>query len=131
MRPSSPSPTGREDDGFMVADALIAVMVAGLGLAAAIQAQAMVQRMGRSAVELRLGAAEAAHHLAADWPALRRPGELSGRSGPGGLMEWTLAAQAMERIGPVRICAIQSRVRFRGSGRVILARTRRLCPVEG
>jgi len=115
----------------MVADALIASMVAGLALAAAIQAHAMVQRMGRSALELRLGGAEAAHHLAVDWPALGRPGELSGSSGAGAQMQWRLSAHAIERIGPALVCAVDSQVRFRGSGRVVLARTRRLCAAPG
>jgi hypothetical protein len=116
----------RRDDGFLALDAMIGLLVVSLGMAAVIEAQAAAQRLERSAVEFRQGAAEAQFRIDSEWPGLGRPGEISGS---GGDYAWRLSASA-EPSGlrsPLALCQVRSEVRFQGSRKVVAISTRRLC----
>ncbi len=119
----APHPT---DAGFLVLDALVGLLVVAMGMVAVVQAQAMIQQMNRSAVELRQGAAEALFRLDAEWPRLARQGAVSG-SAPA--FDWSVAASPVASAlpAPLALCKVVSSVRFKGTGKTVAIATQRLC----
>ena len=113
-----------DDEGFLSADATVALLVVSFGLVIVLQAQTMALDMGRRAAATRLATAGALGVLETQWPRMAGPGFKAAADG-----SWTLRASAVESDGEgPRLCRLD--VAFRSpvmSNRPIRLSTQRLC----
>jgi hypothetical protein len=112
-----------DDEGFLSADATVALLVVSFGLIIVMQAQIMALRMGRQAAAARLATAGALSVLETQWPRLGGPGSRSAADG-----SWTLrvTAEPGEDSAP-RLCRLDVTYRAADLRRPVQVSTQRLC----
>lgn len=114
-----------DDDGFLSADATVALLTVSFGLVVVLQAQIMALDMGRRAAATRLATAGALAVLETEWPRLAGPGQRVGTDG-----SWSLnASQVQGEDGGPRLCRLDVSFRATGSRRAFRLRTQRLCEI--
>lgn len=91
-----------DDEGYLSADAIVALLVVTFGLIIVLQAQAMALNLGRRAAESRLATAGALWVLETQWPRMGHPGRQTARD-----LTWRLEAEnvPVQQSGPL-LCRV-------------------------
>ncbi len=119
-----------DTDGFVAADAIVALTLAAMLLAVVLQTASISLRSSRAASERAAARVETQRVLLVEWPRLDGPGA---QSGAAGRSAWSLAGTPVaEAAGdPVGLCAVEARARDAVSGRTLRLQTVRFCPGAG
>lgn len=114
-----------DDEGFLSADATVALLVVSFGLIIVLQAQTMALEMGRRAAATRLATTGALAVLETEWPRLAGPGRRAAADGA-----WSLSASTVRgsEDGP-RLCRLDVSFRAAGARRPVRLSTQRLCEI--
>ena len=124
-RGKGPHVTDRPDDaGFVAADAIVAVMIAGILLATVYEAADTSFKADRRAWDRRMAGAEAELRLLAAWPQMGRPGRVAAD-------DWSVEARLIEPAeAGVGLCQVTSRVTAPDGRLRAGLQTQRLCAGE-
>lgn len=121
---------GGDPDGFVAADAIVALTLSAMLLAVVLQTASISLRSSRAASERAAARVETQRVLLVEWPQLDGPGA---RSGEARRLAWSLTgASVAEAAGdPVGLCAVEARTRDTISGRTLHLQTVRFCAGPG